>query len=205
VNSVNSVNGIDGTDGSNGYEAVAQAYIAGRGSGGTVGVSTVREWALTLPPGASALDLGCGTGVPISKTMMDCCLSVSGVDASPSMIAAFRARFPDAPAECSTVEASRLFGRTFDAVMAWGLLFLLAPAAQELVIGKAASVLNPCGQFVFTSPPLAFAWADAMTGQTSVSLGAERYAQLLRAAGLTLVGEREDEGENHYYLSVKGN
>ena len=191
-------------DGSNGYEEVAEAYIAGRGTGGIIGASVVREWAQTLPRGGSVLDLGCGTGAPISQVLVDCGLSVYGVDASARMLAAFRARFPAAPAECSTVEASPFFNRTFDAVVAWGLLFLLAPAAQALVIGKVANALNPGGQFLFTSPPQPFEWSDAMTGQTSVSLGAEGYARLLRAAGLTLVSEREDEGENHYYLSVKG-
>jgi len=191
-------------DRSNGYEGVAEAYIAGRGSGGIVGVATVRQWAQTRPPGSSVLDLGCGNGVPISQVLLDSGLVVWGVDASAKMIAAFHARFPGVPVECSPVEKSALFGRPFDAVVAWGLMFLLAPAAQELVIRKAAGGLKSGGQFIFTSPPQAFEWADAMTGQTAVSLGAERYVQLLRAAGLALMAEYEDEGENHYYLTVKG-
>jgi 2-polyprenyl-3-methyl-5-hydroxy-6-metoxy-1,4-benzoquinol methylase len=195
---------MDEPDRSNGYEGVAEAYIAGRGSGGIVGVAAVRQWAQTLPPGSSVLDLGCGNGVPISRVLMENGLSVWGVDASAKMVAAFRARFPAAPVECSPVEESALFGRAFDAVMAWGLMFLLAPATQELVIRKAAGVLGSGGRFLFTSPPVVCEWADAMTGQTSVSLGAERYIQLLEEAGLTVVGQWEDEGQNHYYLSVKG-
>ena len=194
---------MDLIDPSNGYEAVAEAYIAGRGSGGTVGVAEVRQWAQTLPPGASVLDLGCGNGVPISQVLLDSGLIVYGVDASAKMIAAFRARFPTLLAECSPVEVSSFFGRTFDGVVAWGLMFLLAPASQELVIRKAASVLSSGGRFLFTSPRQVTEWEDGMTGQLSVSLGAERYTQLLQAAGLTLVGEREDMGQNHYYLSVK--
>ena len=42
-----------------------------------------------------------------------------------------------------------------------------------------------------------------MTKRTSVSLGRERYLELLDAKGLELVGERSDERENHYYLTRK--
>jgi hypothetical protein len=42
-----------------------------------------------------------------------------------------------------------------------------------------------------------------MTKRPSVSLGRERYLELLDAAGIELVGERSDEGENHYYLTRK--
>jgi SAM-dependent methyltransferase len=126
------------------------------------------------------------------------------VDASPTMIAAFRARFPQAPAECNTAEASTYFDRTFDGVCSWGLMFLLTAEAQALVIAKVARVLKPGGQFLFTSTVQRAEWNDAMTGRPSISLGAERYAELLEAAGLRLVEQRRDEGDNHYYLSVKG-
>jgi len=191
-------------DRSNGYEAVAEVYIAGRGTGGTLGARQVRDWAQRLPRGASVLDLGCGNGVPISRALFDSGLAVYGVDASATMIAAFRARFPQAPAECNAAEDSDFFGRTFDGVVAWGLMFLLAPEAQALVIGKVARALKPGGRFLFTSTGQAASWVDGMTGLPSVSLGAERYAELLQAEGLALVEQLRDPGDNHYYHSVKG-
>ncbi len=191
------------TDRSNGYEAAAKAYIAGRGTGGTVGAGVVRQWAEELPPGGSVLDLGCGTGVPISQVLIDRGLLVYGVDASASMIAAFRARFPGAPAEWNTVEDSTFFSRTFDGVVAWGLIFLLPPPAQALLIHKVASVLDRGGRFLFTSPQPACEWLDGMTDLPSISLGADRYAALLQAEGLALVGHRRDEGDNFYYLTEK--
>lgn len=125
------------------------------------------------------------------------------MDASPSLIAAFRARFPDAPADCNSVEDSPFFGRQFDGVIAWGLLFLLAPAVQRRLIGRVAAVLKSGGRFLFTSPSQVCEWADNLTGLTSISLGAGEYRRVVESEGLELVGEVQDEGENHYYFVRK--
>ena len=119
------------------------------------------------------------------------------------MVAAFRERFPGVPIEQNTVEASEFFDRTFDGVLAWGLLFLLTPVAQALVIEKVAGALNPGGRFLFTAPKEPLEWLDAMTDCQSQSLGAQTYEQLLRDAGLTWVAEAQDEGGNHYYFVEK--
>jgi hypothetical protein len=119
------------------------------------------------------------------------------------MVAAFRERFPSVPIEQNTVEASKFFDRTFDGVLAWGLLFLLKPAAQALVIEKIAGALNPRGRFLFTAPKEPLEWLDAMTGRPSQSLGAKTYERLLRDAGLTWVTNALDEGENDYYFAER--
>ena len=181
---------------------MAAEYMRRRRAGG-IGEATIREWARTIKPRGAVLDLGCGHGTPISQLLVDEGFDVYGVDASPSMIAAFKARFPSGHAECAPAEASDLFGRSFDAVVAWGLLFLLPAETQERLIGKVAKALAPGGRFVFTSPLQACAWTDILTGTPSSSLGAERYRAILAGEGLELVGEASDEGDNHYYFSLR--
>ncbi|HEY0707707.1 MAG TPA: class I SAM-dependent methyltransferase, partial [Polyangia bacterium] len=140
-------------DESNGYEAIAGIYIAGRGTrprvGDAVGAATVRAWAQAFPPGATVLDLGSGPGEPSTRILREAGLATYAVDASPTMVAAFREGFQGVPIEQNTVEASAFFGRTFDGVLAWGLLFLLTPGAQALVIEKVARALNAGGRFLF--------------------------------------------------------
>jgi len=191
-------------DGSNGYEGIASIYVAGRGTpplvGDAIGAATVRAWAQAFPPGATVLDLGSGPGEPSTRILQEAGLAPYAVDASSAMVAAFRARYPGVPIEQNTVEASQFFDRTFDGVLAWGLLFLLKPVAQALVIEKVAGALNPGGRFLFTAPEEPLEWLDAMTGRQSQSLGAQTYERLLRDAGLTWVAEAYDEGENHYYF-----
>jgi hypothetical protein len=126
------------------------------------------------------------------------------VDASKSLVAAFTNRFPGVIVECNTVEDSQFFDRTFDAVVAWGLLFILSPDMQRLLIAKVARALNSAGHFLFTSPRRACRWEDGMTGLPSISLGHEAYEEELSANGLRLVGNDVDDGENYYYFARKG-
>ena len=194
-------------DESNGYEGIASIYVAGRGTrprvGEAIGAATVRAWAQGFPPGATVLDLGSGPGEPSTRILQEAGLTPYAVDASSTMVAAFHERFPSVPIERNTVEASAFFDRTFDGVLAWGLLFLLTPAAQALVIEKVAGALNPGGRFLFTAPKEPVEWLDGMTDRPSQSLGAQTYERLLRDAGLTWVADALDEGENHYYFVEK--
>lgn len=49
-----------------------------------------------VPPGGTILDVGCGTGEPIARYLIERGFRVVGVDASPRMIELCRSRFPDA-------------------------------------------------------------------------------------------------------------
>ncbi len=191
-------------DKSNGYEEIASIFISGRGRNSSgVGASAVAEWSQLLAPGATILDLGCGTGVPISQALIERGFNVYGVDASASMIAAYRARFPMVPLRCAAVEDSDFFGRPFDGVVAWGLFFLLSAEVQRKLIQKVAAMLPSGGRLLFTAPSKICSWLDAMTGRTSISLGYEAYLSALGAEGMSLVETRVDEGENYYYSAQK--
>jgi SAM-dependent methyltransferase len=194
-------------DRSNGYEAVSEIFLAGRGSrnrSAGIGVRQVRNWARTLPRGGSVIDLGCGSGFPITSVLVDEGLDVFGVDAAPTLVAAFQHNLPGAPIICEAVQESKFFGRTFDAVLAWGLMFLLKAEDQHLLIRRFGEILVPGGRLLFTSPTQPVVWKDAMTGLESRSLGEEQYRALLGTVGISVAKEYEDEGENHYFDAIKG-
>lgn len=191
-------------DKSNGYEEIAPIYIAGRGqSHGGIGAFEVADWSRSLPPGATVLDLGCGPGVPISEVLIEHGFNLYAVDASPRMVSAFQARFPTVPIECAAVEDSAFFNRTFDAVISWGLLFLLDEETQRKLIAKVAAVLPRGGRFLFTAPSQICTWADAMTDQVSVSLGHDAYQAALESNSFFLAGTSRSVGDNYYYFAIK--
>ena len=193
------------TDLSNGYESVAAAFLAGRGRAPStaIGARLVREWARTLPRGAAVVDVGCGSGLPITKVLVSEGLNVYAIDAAPSLVEAFRHTLPQTPVVCEAVEDSLFFNRLFDGVLAWGLIFLLLPDVQRSLIRRMADILVPGGRLLFTSPAEPLVWNDAMTGMESRSLGAAEYRRLLSAGDISVSSEYEDEGQNHYFDSFK--
>ena len=194
-------------DRSSGYERVSADFLAGRGRNSTrsiaIGVTEVRKWARTLPRGSSVIDLACGPGFPITVVLVEEGLQVYGVDGAPSFVAAFQRNLPDIPVVCEAVQESRFFERTFDAVLAIGLIFLLRIEDQRCLIQRFADLLVPGGRLLFTATVEPNVWNDAMTGLESISLGAEQYRNLLGAAGLAVAEEYEDIGGNHYFDAFK--
>src|SRR5687767_1276461 len=95
-------------DRSNGWESVARDFVEyARRS--TIGASTIRAWSSSLPRGTAILDLGCGPGTPRSEVLADEGFVLYGVEASPTMAAAYQERFPAAQVTCEAVEDSALF------------------------------------------------------------------------------------------------
>ncbi|SHM74013.1 Methyltransferase domain-containing protein [Sphingobium sp. YR657] len=186
-------------DRSEGYEGVADEFIAARSD---IDASFVRSWAREeLAPRSTIVDVACGSGVPIAQALIEDGFIIFGIDASPSLLAALRLRFPDVQVACEAVQDSVFFRRAFDAAVAIGLLFLLFPEDQRRVFYQVANALRPGGRFLFTAPRQACEWRDVLTGRQSRSLGEAEYRRLVEASGLQLVGCHERE--NFFYDAVK--
>jgi len=191
-------------DESNGYDSIAEIYIKGRGRAvNGIGASTARAWARTFNIGSVVLDLGCGTGIPVTKILLEAGLKAFAVDASPKMVADFQQNFPAIPVACEPVERSSFFNLTFDGIISVGLMFLLPEENQRALIPKMAAALKPGGKLFFTAPVEKLTWNDAMTEQLSISLGAEQYKKLMLASGLSIGEEFDDEGGNHYFSGIQ--
>lgn len=187
-------------DMSNGWEAVAKEFMNLRS---TTGLATIRKWAASLPRGGSVLDAGAGSGEPLTAALIEEGFDVSAVDASPTMVAAFQRRFPGVEVACEPAERSHFFNRAFDGALAIGLVFLLPEDGQRELIRRLAAALKPGGRLLFSAPRQACVWNDLLTGQPSLSLGADEYRRIAANSGLHLVCEHVDEGENHYYEARK--
>lgn len=188
-------------DGAEGWETIAEQFMAVRSD---VGAQRVRSWAVAnLPAGASIIDVGCGSGVPIAQALIESGYDVFGSDASPTLVTAFRGKFPKAHCICERAQDGSYFDRTFDAAIAIGLLFLVSEDDQRRVIARVARALVSGGQFLFSAPREVCDWQDTLTGRRSLSLGRDEYERLLQASGLALIGCYVDEGDNNYYYAVK--
>ena len=103
-----------------------------------------------LPAGAEILDLGCGAGEPIARSLIDRGFAITGVDLAASQVGLAATRFPRhrwLRADMRTV----VLDGTFDAVIAWNSLTWLSHADQALVATRAAAWLKPGGRLLFNA------------------------------------------------------
>jgi cyclopropane fatty-acyl-phospholipid synthase-like methyltransferase len=137
-----------------------------------------------LPDGAGILDLGCGSGEPIARYLIERGLRIAGVDSSPSLVALCRERFPDQEwivADMRALDLSRRFG----GLIAWHSLFHLAQADQRALFPRFAAHAAAGAVLMFTS-----GWEDGESiGEWQgeplfhASLASDEYESLLRANG----------------------
>ncbi|HZB88799.1 MAG TPA: class I SAM-dependent methyltransferase [Terracidiphilus sp.] len=102
----------------------------------------VVDW-LAAQPGERILDLGCGDG-QLSERLAASGARIQGVDASPQMVAAARAR--GVAAEHGSAEALPFTDAAFDAVFSNAALHWVR--GQDAMLGEVHRVLKPGGRFV---------------------------------------------------------
>ena len=116
----------------------------------TVGL---RGLGLTMFPareGMDVLDVGCGTGIQLAGYQRAGC-RVSGIDASPAMLAVARRRLGDR-ASLRLGDATRLpyADQAFDLVLASTVLHEMPAGARAAALGEIRRVLRPGGRVLLT-------------------------------------------------------
>ncbi|RCS59862.1 class I SAM-dependent methyltransferase [Parvibium lacunae] len=185
-------------DSAEAYELNALTFLEGRDQS-EIGSKIVEKWAHSLEKKASVIELACGGGYPITRTLAETAMQLWAIDSSPTLVAKFKSRFPNIPIQCEKVQNSTFFGRKFDAAIAVGLLFLLPATEQADLITRIAETLLPKGRFLFMAPIQTGTWKDLNTGLECISLGQEGYGELLHKAGFRVIATYMDKGENNYY------
>jgi 2-polyprenyl-3-methyl-5-hydroxy-6-metoxy-1,4-benzoquinol methylase len=189
-------------DSATAYEQHARAFLQAR-EASEVGAALIRRWAHSLPPGAEVLEVACGGGYPVTRELAAAGLKLWAIDSSPTLLNLFRRRFPKVVTRCERVQTSTFFDRTFDAIVAVGIVFLLPESEQLGLFRQVAKALKPGGRWLFSAPLQTGTWQDLVTGNPCLSLGETQYREALSAVGLQVVDGYEDEGQNHYYEAVK--
>jgi SAM-dependent methyltransferase len=139
-------------------------------------------------PGATILDLGCGSGKPIARYLIERGRSVMGLDSSPEMIAMYRESFPNHDWQVGDMR-SISFGRTFAGIIAWDSFFHLCHDDQRRMFPIFREHAAPQSALIFTSGPHHGEVVGNLNGESlyHASLAPSEYRALLDTSGYGVV------------------
>jgi trans-aconitate methyltransferase len=169
------------------YERHAEAWDRDRGKT-KLEQSWIDRFRAVARPGGSMLDVGCGSGVPIARYLIEQGHAVTGIDSSPSMIETCQARFPDHAWAVADMRRLAL-GRRFDGLIAWNSFFHLSHDDQRAMFPIFAAHAAPGAALMFTSGPKHGEAIGSFEGETlyHASLSSEEYNSLLSDHGFDVV------------------
>ena len=161
-----------------------------------------------LPAGGSVLDLGCGNGVPVARSLAAAGYQVTGVDISDVQVERARRLVPTGTFIRADAAAIEFPPQSFDAVVCVYALIHMPLAAQPGLLRRAAEWLRPAGWL------LAVTGHNAWTGTQDNWLGgpapmwwsqadADTYRSWLEQAGLRVTAQEfvpeEDRGHELFW------
>jgi SAM-dependent methyltransferase len=152
------------------------------------------RFAALLPPSGSVLDIGCGSGEPIARHLLDQQFAVTGVDSAPAMIDLCRSRLPSASWLVADMRELAL-GRRFDGLIAWDSFFHLRPEHQRAMFPIFAAHAADNAALMFTSGPAFGEAIGNFEGKAlyHASLDPAEYRALLDANGFQVVAHVADD------------
>lgn len=133
-----------------GYDAVSERYERTYDADGKYR-SLIRELHQHLAPGSRVLDLGCGSGIPLARTLATTGHHVTGVDFSEVQIRRARNHVPAATFVQADATMLDLPAESFDAIVCLYALIHIPLADQPPLLTRIARWLRPGGLFVATT------------------------------------------------------
>ena len=186
------------------YERHALAWDAAR-SRSLVERAWLDRFRSAMASGVDVLDLGCGAGEPVAGTLIRSGYRVTGVDASPSLVALAVQRFPQSTWIVHDMRSLALDAR-FNGIIAWDSFFHLTRDDQRAMFPIFRAHAAPGAALLFTSGPSDGEAIGTFEGEPlyHASLAADAYRTLLAENGfevLQYVPEDETCGGHTVWLA----
>jgi cyclopropane fatty-acyl-phospholipid synthase-like methyltransferase len=172
-----------------GYDAASAVYNQSRATEQPLELAPLLE---RLAPGATVLDLGCGTGMPVARALSAASHRVVGVDFSDAQLRLAKVQAPDVRLIRADISRCHFKARSFDAVVSFYAIFHLPLAEQPPLIARIAEWLRPGGHFLATlSPEHEEGYTEDFFGVDMFwsNYGMAEYREMLASNGLEVLNE----------------
>jgi SAM-dependent methyltransferase len=189
------------------YERHAHAWDGDRGRSLGLEKLWLDRFTALLPQGASILDLGCGSGEPIARYLIEHGFDVAGVDTSPTLISLCRTRFPEREWLVADMRSLSL-GRRFQGLIAWDSFFHLPHDDQRCMLPIFREHLALGAALLLTTGPSHGEAIGSYNGEPlyHASLAEAEYRSLLDTNGFAVVRhvvEDPDCGHHTVWLALR--
>jgi SAM-dependent methyltransferase len=176
------------------YERNAHNYVVDRRGAGWDESAWLERFITLVPKDAAILDIGCGSGEPIARYLIDRNFAVEGVDASPTLISICRERFPKQHWQVSDMRNLAL-GRIFGGLLAWDSFFHLSHDDQRRMFAIFKLHAASGAALMFTSGTSHGVAIGSYHGEPlyHASLAPEEYRTLLEANGFRVVAHVSED------------
>ena len=190
------------------YERHADAWDRDRGADLALERAWIERFAALLPAGGAILDIGCGSGQPIARYLVEQGFDVVGVDSSPTLIARCRARFPGQEWIHADMRTLAL-DRTFQGLIAWDSFFHLPHAQQRAMFPVFQAHAAPGALLLLTTGPAHGEAIGSYQGEPlyHASLSGAEYRELLHAHGFGVIAQATEDascGGHTVWLAQSG-
>ncbi len=132
-----------------GYDRIAEDYLRSKNPTDPTTLAALEELARGRPRGGTALDLGCGAGVPVTQWLAQR-FTVTGVDVSARQLELARNHVPQATLLRSSMTALDFPASSFDAVVAFYSIIHVPREEQPALARRIYHWLKPGGAFLAT-------------------------------------------------------
>lgn len=148
----------------------------------------------SLPEGATVLDLGCGSGMPVAHHLVQHGFRVTGVDTSPTLIALCRSRMPEQEWIVADMRVIALQCR-FEGILGWDSFFHLTSEDQRNMFAVFAAHAASSAFLMFNTGPQHGEAIGEYRGEPlyHASLDAAEYQGLLDQFGFEVVAHTVED------------
>lgn len=188
-----------------GYNKIAREYYLERDL--FKNEKEIQEFISYLPDNGSILDIGCGGGVPVLRTLIDMGFNAKGVDFSKGMIEIARQNVPEADLILGDITKMDFESDSFDGIVSTYAFIHIFRTQHPILYSKIFNWLKPGGiMLVGTASTeweevsqyfgVPMAWSHPASNES---------LQLVKKAGFKVLFERHvtSGDEAHYWILAK--